>query len=101
MQRKRQWLGTFGEAYLSIENGRVNGAALLKRGVSYNGPSAAYNLKDLACEGCGSNVIVSVVDGRFYCSECGASIVLARENKHYSTLAELTCADCGLIYEVL
>lgn len=99
LQGKRQWLGTFGENYLSIENGHVNGAALLKRGVSYNGrPSAGYNLKDLTCESCGSNMIANVVDGELYCSECGAPIILAKENERYSMPIEPTCASCGLVY---
>jgi len=96
---RREEVGTFGKRYLEVVEERVYGAVLLEQGMSVNASSNWTYGKSLECEGCGSNMIIDIIDHEAFCPECGAKIVIARENEHYSMQAEPVCDNCGLVYD--
>lgn len=98
-------VGTFGESYLEVVNGRVRGAVLLKKDVSfiisdrsffklfpYSGsPPIGYDAQYLM-------IFLIVCERQKVCSDCGSELTVARENGQYTIPAEICCKKCGVVY---
>ena len=97
---RRFQLGTFGKKYLQIVDGRVKGAVLLERTISINSSGFWNGSKYRGCSVCRASYLIIISKNKVYCPECGAQIIIARENDNYTIHTELCCSKCGLVYEL-
>ncbi|MEM3464192.1 MAG: hypothetical protein QXL91_04950 [Candidatus Bathyarchaeia archaeon] len=98
---QRQILGTKDQSTCLkvLPNGRVAGALWLEKRVGGKKVRRLFNGDgQIQCSTCESTFLMMIIDGQPYCTECGGTIVVARENEHYSA-TEICCGKCGLVYE--
>ena len=98
--------GTFGESYLEIVDGRVRGAVLLEKDMSFIICDRSffklfpYSSSPPEYEETSTITIYLILWKRKpYCGECGSELTVARQNEDYTIPAEICCKSCGLVYE--
>lgn len=93
-------LGTFGKKYLQIVDGRVKGAVLLEKRISINSLGFGNGPKQHVCSVCGASSLIIIHNHQGFCSECGARLIVAKEDDNYTIPEELCCSKCGLVYDL-